>query len=74
MEHWIAIEQAKGVLMEGYGVTPDNAFKILALVSQQRASLTVHQVAVRLLTRLDSLDAGPIGPDVIDTCLWQIAD
>lgn len=74
MEHWIVIEQAKGVLMEGYRVAPDNAFKILALVSQEHASLTVHQVAERLLTRLDSLDAGPIGPDAISTCLRQIAD
>jgi len=74
MEHLVVIEQAKGALMCGYGVTPDHAFKILAWTSQRAGDLMVYQVAERLLTRLSDWEAGPIGPAVLDTCLWQIAD
>ncbi len=73
LEHRAVIEQAKGILMAGYGLTPDAAFALLMSTSQA-TNLKVHLIAARLASRLSRSDAGPLGPDQLDDALARIAD
>lgn len=73
MENRAVIEQAKGILMVGYGVTEDAAFAVLVSTSQA-TNLKVHQVAARLVTHLSGREAGAIGPDTLDAALALTGD
>lgn len=73
LEHRAVIEQAKGILMVGYGVTEDAAFAVLVSASQA-TNLKVREVAARLVTRLSRGDARPLGPDEVDAALARIVD
>lgn len=56
METRPAIDQAKGVLMAAYGLSPDEAWKILVTVSQQ-SNTKLHLVAGEIVS---SADGSPV--------------
>lgn len=64
-----AIEQAKGILMHNFGLTPDEAFALIRRVSQD-TNLKVRAVAEQLLRRL----TGRVTPQAAERVARVIED
>ncbi|WP_019927449.1 PAS and ANTAR domain-containing protein [Nocardia sp. BMG111209] len=58
IEHRAVIEQAKGVIMRTYGITADQAFKVLAWRSQE-TNVKLRDFAARLVAQLPTIPPPP---------------
>jgi hypothetical protein len=71
LEHRGDIEMAKGAIMVGYGITPDEAFAVLCSVSST-SNLKVREVAHRLVAELSSPTADAPASEQILALLTRV--
>ena len=70
-ENRAVIEQAEGVLMAAYGITPDRAFEILVWRSQE-TNLKLRALALKFMTALSASHLSPENRSYVDHTLLTL--
>jgi PAS domain S-box-containing protein len=70
-ENRAVIEQAKGVLMAAYGITPDRAFEILVWRSQE-TNLKLRELALKFMAVLSTSHLSPESRSHVDHTLLTL--